>query len=150
MEFEYLYRGYNCHKTLEQTLTPKAPSDNPESIPQFGDDRVQCGDSDFSFGYGIVNTIHSHEYGGNGDPSPGISTTPKFEVARRYALGVSGNLSGRVIKMSVAALKKSGVQIHRINECLTSPAIPEDDEHWIYFWPSFPMEAIVEEIDVFP
>lgn len=148
MEPEFLYRGYDCCKTLEQTMTPKSSSQRPESEAQCGDKRVQCGDMDFTFGSSITNTIHSHEYGGNGEASPGISTTSKFEVARRYALGREGNLPGRVIKFSVSALKDAGVQIYRINEMLNHPSVPDDDEHWISFQGSFPMETIVEEIDV--
>ncbi|WP_410499566.1 hypothetical protein [Chitinibacter sp. S2-10] len=131
-------------------MTPKTPSDCPESGAEFGDDRVQCGDEDFTFGINIVNTIHAHEYGGNGSPSPGISTTTDFEVARKYALGKERNLRGRVIKISVFALKEAGVQIHRINQLLNNPSVPEDDEHFLYFHGSFPMETIIEETDVFP
>ncbi|QCZ30185.1 hypothetical protein [Leclercia adecarboxylata] len=148
MEPEFLYRGYDCRKTLEQTMAPKWSKNGPESEAQFGDERVQCGDMDFTYGSNIVNTIHSHEYGGNGDPSPGISTTPNFEIARKYALGREKNLNGHVIKFSVSALKEAGVIILRVNEVLNCPSKPDDDEHWIYFQGSFPMEAIVEEIEV--
>jgi len=136
--------------TLEQALTPKAQSEAPESGADFGDDRVQCGDDDFNFGLNITNTIHSHEYGGNGEATCGLSTTPKFEIARKYALGSNGNLAGRVIKMSVDRLKDAGVKIHSVNISLNSPSTPEDDEYWIYFHGYFPNKAIVSEIEVFP
>ena len=148
MEPEFLYRGYDCLLTLEQAMTPRLPSDNPESSAQCGDDRVQCGDMDFTCGSHIFNTIHSHERGGNAEASPGISTTSKFDVARRYASGKNGDLSGHVIKFSVSALKDAGVKIYRVNEILNHPFVPDDDEHWIYFQGSFPMETIVEEIAV--
>ena len=150
MEPEFLYRGYNCNMTLEETLKPKAPSDCLESGALCGDDRVQFGDMDFTFGLNIANTIHSHEYGGNGTPTSGISTTSKFEVAKKYALGKDKNLRGRIIKMSVAGLKNAGVQIYCVNKILNNPSIPDDDEYWIYFNSTFPKDAIVDENDVFP
>ncbi|HAU4928682.1 TPA: hypothetical protein F3L13_07935 [Aeromonas hydrophila] len=146
---EFLYRGFNCHMTVTDAMVPKSLSDDPEQGAEFGDDRVQCGDSDFTFGLSITNTIHSHEYGGNGEPTGGISTTPHFEVAKHYALGGGRFANGQVIRMSIPELKKAGVTIYRVNDCLDTPSIPSDDEHWIYFKGPFPQNTIVEAIHVY-
>ncbi|ABS45730.1 MULTISPECIES: hypothetical protein [Yersinia pseudotuberculosis complex] len=146
---DFLYRGYNSTMTFKEAMTPKSPSPTPESGAEFDDDRVECGDPDFTFGLSVNNTIHSHEYGGNGEATAGISTTLHFEMAKKYALGRSSFASGYVIKMSVSALRHSGVDIHPIKGRLTTTAISEDDEHWIYFNGHFPEEAVVELIAVF-
>ncbi|PSW04110.1 hypothetical protein C9J01_28555 [Photobacterium rosenbergii] len=148
MSEDYLYRGFNCYINKEKALTPRNVDAPLETGAEFGDEHVQCGDSDFTFGCSVANTVHTHEYGGNGDPTSGLSTSPHFEVAKKYALNKGKYESGTVIKLSRKVLLDCGVQIFRVSDLVESPAVPEDDEYWIWFDGKFPENAILEEIRV--
>lgn len=145
---QYLYRGYNCTISLQQALIAKAPHCPLETAPECGDDRVQCGDIDFQSGFSPMNTLHSHEYGGSGASTCLLSTTPNFEMAKKYALHVNRFAAGTVIKISTVELVKHGVQIFPVS-FLEQPSVPEDDEHAIYVNNGkFPLSSISELIYV--
>ena len=145
---DFLYRGCNSSFSLDEALRPRAPSSTPEQGAECGDQRVQCGDSDFRCGLSVWNAVHSHEYGGNGEPTGGISTTPKVEVARKYALGGGKYAKGFIICMSVAVLEEDDGLIVSVNRS-DNPSVPEDDEHWVWFKKGFfPRNAIVNIIQV--
>ncbi len=150
MDQLYLYRGFNCQTSLEQAFTSKAPSVPLETGAECGDERVQCGDPDFSCGLSVANTIRSHEYNGNGESTCGLSTSPKFDVAAIYALGKKDDLFeyGTVATISVQVLLANGVQIVRVNDVLENPSKPEDDEYWLWSSGDFPLEAIVKQVRV--
>ena len=148
MQDEFLYRGFNCEMEDSSALKPKSLGGPMETGAECGDERVQCGDSDFTLGLSVANTIHSHEYGGNGGPTSGLSTTPCFDIAKKYALGDGEYQCGTVLKFSKRSLLDSGVKIYRISDIVQTPAVPDDDEHWIWFENEFPVSAIVERISV--
>ncbi|MCX2499469.1 hypothetical protein [Plesiomonas shigelloides] len=146
---DFLYRGFNSKISLEQAITPKKPYGEFESGSQCGDSHVQCGDNDFVSGLSVINTIHSHEYGGNGDPTGGLSTTPYFNIALKYALANGRYQSGSIIQLSVKKLQDCNARIMRINDHINNPAIPEDDEHWIWYnGLSLPADSIIKIIPV--
>jgi hypothetical protein len=148
MSHDYLYRGFNSGIDISKAMEPKNPDGEMETYAECGDERVQCGDADFTCGKSVANTIHSHEYGGNGQDTSGISTTPFFDRAKVYALGNGKYERGTVLTFSRQALLNGGIEIFRIKDVVGSPAIPEDDEYWIYFEGDFPMDMIVEAIPV--
>lgn len=146
---DYLYRGFNSNISLEQAISPKNAHGAFETGAQCGDSRVQCGDNDFMSGLSVANTIHSHEYGGNGEPTGGLSTTPDFNVARRYALANGQYQSGKVIQLSVKILLDHSTQIIKVNDCISNPACPADDEHWVWYYGlSLPKDSIIKIITV--
>ncbi len=157
---KYLYRGFNCEKELLRAMEIAAPNMPMEMAPECGTaskedpfgDRVQCGDPDFSSGHSINNLLHAHEFGGCGQPTCGLSTSPKFAIARKYALHLpeGGYAFGTVVTISIDKLIEAGAIIYRMNEYVSEPSFPEDDEHWVNFEGSFPLEAIVEQTIVRP
>ena len=149
MTVKFLYRGFNLHTSKQVALTPKFPEGDMESGAECGDDRVQFGDSDFSSGLNIGNTIHSHEYMQNGEKTAYLSFTPFFERAKYYALGNGCYSEGIVIKVSVEILLSMGFEVFSVKEVVSEPACREDDEYSVYVGNlSFPYEAIIEEIVV--
>lgn len=147
---DFLYRGFNSDIALKVALTPKNRNGKKEMSAQCGDERVQCGDEDFTCGTSIANALHLHEIGQNGDPTGYISFTPNFERARDYALKGGEYEEGTVIKVSVNALKQRGFELHQINEVISHPAYPKDDEHTVYIGEKkFPLDVIVEETPVY-
>lgn len=148
---EFLYRGFNSDRTKEVDLIPKNPNGGLEMAAQCGDERVECGDEDFTFGESIGNAIHIHEYAQNGEPTGYISFTPDFDRAKFYALKGGEYEKGTVIKISVHALKERGFNIFTVNEVVKyHPACIADDEHSVYVGNrTFPLEVIVEETTVY-
>ena len=146
MTVKFLYRGFNLHTLKQSALTPKFPDGDMEQGAECGDDRVQCGDSDFSFGLNIGNAIHSHEYMQSGENTAYLSFTPWFERAKYYALGGGKYNEGTVIKVSVETLSSMGFEIFSVNEVVSNPACIEDDEYSVYVGNrDFPDDAIIEE-----
>ncbi|MCK2165836.1 MULTISPECIES: hypothetical protein [Thalassospira] len=159
-QMDYLYRGFNCERELLRSMEVSAPGMPLVMAPECGTfsesdpfgDRVQCGDPDFASGYSLGNLLHAHEFGGYGQPTCGLSTSPKFEIARKYALHLpdGGYAFGTVVKISIKKLVALGATICRINDYVSEPAHPEDDEHWIHFEGAFPIETIIEKTTVRP
>lgn len=146
---EYFYRGFNYQINLAEALRPRDQSQPLEQGVECGDDSIEFGDFDFAFGLCASNTVHLHERGKSPELSPGISTTPFFLTAKKYALHNNKYQYGFVAKISKLKLLASGVKIFQVNNVVTAPLSPTDDEHWLYFYGDFPIEAIVDTTVVF-
>ncbi|MCK4705045.1 MAG: hypothetical protein KAT90_06165 [Gammaproteobacteria bacterium] len=128
---EFLYRGVNAnlYQKLNGKILPK-----PEKAGQQFHSYVCAGAPHAVCGSGIVagesvrNTVILHQWGQKGHPTSGVSSSPKKERAKFYALG-DGNTKGYIYTLSVNSLRKEGVMIYKVSEHATNPAVPEDDEH---------------------
>ncbi|AMG03023.1 hypothetical protein [Vibrio mimicus] len=150
MTTKFLYRGFNSETSKQQALIPKNPNGSMEAEAECGDERVQCGDIDFSCGSSIGNAIHSHEYAQKGEPSGYLSFTPHFERAKYYALGGGVFMEGTVVKVSIQSLRDINFQVFSVNEIVEQPACIEDEEHSVYLGGRhFPESTIIEEIKVY-
>jgi len=126
----FLYRGVSeeLYRKLNGTISPKKSGDEFASFARFGAQHASFGSGIVS-GKSDINTVVLHQWKQAGIPTSGISSTPVFERALFYALSAGTSNKGYVFKFSIIQLRKDGVSIHRVNELVPCPAVPEDDEH---------------------
>ena len=72
------------------------------------------------------NAVVMHQRDSSKYPSSGVSTTPNFEHAVRYA--TYEEQAGYVYKIDVDQLEDHGVRAFPVDQHASSPAIPDDYE----------------------
>ncbi|MBZ0131245.1 MAG: hypothetical protein K8F53_01405 [Rhodocyclaceae bacterium] len=80
------------------------------------------------FGESERNAVIMHQQNSSEYPTPGVSTTPIYENAVRYATHKGRYSSGVVYKIDTALLAQYAVIAYPVSEYATKPAIPEDEE----------------------
>jgi hypothetical protein len=114
-----------------------------------GDEQAQCG-TGVQCGESFVNSVVAHQWMQKGVFSDsGVSTTPRYARAVRYALGEE-HRTGKVITFDTAILVQQGVQIYRVKAIVPHPAVPEDDEYVLVArnCGAIPSEAVLSVRDV--
>lgn len=126
---ELLFRGVNeeIYRARGNSLIPKNGNKPFPRYAYMGDPHAMCG-SGIECGQSLKNTVIGHQWNQNGIGTSGISTTPHFERAKFYALCNGTYNIGFVLKLSVPAIRDSGVSMYRVNDLVPFPAAPEDDE----------------------
>jgi len=124
----YLYRGVNpeLYKRTNGQLLPKAVGEPFKKATYFG--------GDWYFGDGSVlgeserNAVVQHQRDSNKNLTSGISTTPIFDNAKRYATHNGTYSSGYIYKIDTELLQVHGVSHYAVAEHATMPTIPGDEE----------------------
>lgn len=80
------------------------------------------------YGESEKNAVIMHQQDSSEYPTSGVSTTPVFENAIRYATHNGKYASGFVYKIDADLLGQYGVTAYPVAEHAKKPAIPEDDE----------------------
>lgn len=145
----YLYRGVNLdlHRRTGGKLKPKAVGEafkRPVYYGQsyFGDGSVH-GESE-------RNAVIMHQRNSSKYPTSGVSTTPIYENAVRYATHDGKHESGYVYKIDTTLLEAHGVKSHPVDQHAVKPQIPGDQEVILVArdFGELPDEIIVEVIKV--
>jgi hypothetical protein len=139
-----LYRGVNeeLYRATQGRLVPKARGERFERSVHFGG-RVYYGDGSV-YGKSERNAVLMHQHDSTKYPTSGVSTTPNYEHAVRYA--------GYVYKISATLLEAYGVKSFSVDQHAARPVIPGDREVILVasdFGP-LPNENIAEVIRVCP
>jgi hypothetical protein len=125
----YLYRGVNAKldAELDGRLRPKRQG---EFLYEFTADctEITCDCDRITIHPSNINAVHRHQLLQKGYPTSGISTTPKFVVAKQYAKGSCEGLGGFVYKIDREMLPKAGVSEYIVSDYVANPAVPGDDE----------------------
>lgn len=145
----FLYRGVNAdlHRRNEGKLIPKALGKPFRSHAYWGDAQWDDGSV---YGESERNTVIQHQRDSSKHKTSGISTTPSFENACRYATHDSKHVSGFVYKIDSSLLEKYGVASYAVEEHATQPAIPGDKEVILVAkdFDVLPNEIVVEVIKI--
>lgn len=145
----FLFRGVNIelHRRNEGKLIPKALGKPFKSHAYWGDGEWNDGSV---YGESERNTVIQHQRDSSKHETSGISTTPIFENARRYATHDGKYLSGCVYKIDTSRLKQHEVTAHVVEEPATQPAIPGDKELILVAkdFGALPPGIVVEVIEV--
>ncbi len=75
-----------------------------------------------------INAVIEHQHKQAGLPTSGLSTTPRIERAKVYALGRAAKGCGYVIRIDVKKCLELGIEQYRVNSLVRAPAAPEDEE----------------------
>jgi len=124
----YLYRGVN-HLLYEESrgrLIPKAFGHPFKANNYFGGDTYFRDGS--VFGPSKRNAVIKHQRDSSKHPTSGVSTTPIYENARKYATHNGKYTEGYVFTIDVQLLDQHGVNIYHVAEHATKPTIPNDKE----------------------
>lgn len=148
MEYKYLYRGVNAnlHKDTEGILLPKLMGE-PFVREVFFGEKVYFGGGAV-FGKSEQNAIVMHQQDSSEYKTSGVSTTPNYENAVKYATHNGKYESGVVYKVDASLLDKLEVKAYKVSEHAVKPAIPEDEEIILVAKDNaaLPSEIIVEVI----
>src|SRR5882762_4657715 len=122
----YLYRGVNAelYAITGGKLAPKATGQPFRRAVYFGEE-VYFGDGSV-YGEAETNAVLMHQRNSSKYPSSGVSTTPIFENAKKYA--THNNQSGYVYKIDTHCLDAAGVKTYSVDEPAVQPVIPQDQE----------------------
>jgi hypothetical protein len=150
MNDRYLYRGVNpkMHADTGGTLTPKRIGE-PFSREVYYGEKVYYGGGAV-FGKTERNAVLMHQQNSNEYQTSGVSTTPIYENAVKYATNKGKYTSGIIYKIDTALLSQYDVKAYKVDEHVHIPAIPEDEEIILVakdFGP-LPKEIVIEVIDV--
>lgn len=128
MEHQYLYRGVNpeLHACTNGQLIPKEIGKPFQKSTYFGGD-TYFGDGSV-YGDSPRNAVIQHQRDSRNYPTSGVSTTPVFENAKRYATHAGKYDSGYVYKIDTDLLQSHCVSYYVVAEHAASPAIPDDEE----------------------
>ena len=128
MSARYLYRGVNAdfHRELGGELRPKLIG-KPFKRPVYFGEKVYFGDGAV-YGESERNAVIMHQQNSSEYPTSGVSTTPIFENAVRYATHDGRYSSGVVYKIDISLLAQYAVTAYPVSEHATKPAIPGDEE----------------------
>lgn len=123
----FLFRGVNAamHRQNEGKLVPKAAGKPFRSHAYWGDAEWNDGSV---FGESERNTVIQHQRDSSKHATSGVSTTPIFENACRYATHDGRHTTGFVYRIDTSLLEKYEVTSHVVAEHATQPAIPGDEE----------------------
>ena len=114
----------------------------------FGEDVYYGGEAVYS--ESETNPVIMHQQNSSDYPASGISTTPIFENAVRYATHDGKHHSGVVYKIDTSRLAQYGLTAYPVSKHATNPKIPEDAEIILVAsdFGRLPAGIIVEVIDV--
>jgi hypothetical protein len=123
----YLYRGVNpdIHARNGGDLVPKALGKPFQSHAYYG---VTCWNDGSVYGESERNAVIQHQTDSSKHATSGISTTPIYENAVRYATHDGKYASGYVYKIDATLLETYEVNSYVVEEHATQPAIPGDKE----------------------
>lgn len=146
----YLYRGVNLslYEATNGKLVPKAIGLPFKQETYFGGD-IYFGDGTV-YGESERNAVIQHQRDSNKHQTSGISTTPVYENAKRYATHDGKYSSGYIYKIDIELLGSNGVSYYVVEEHATMPSIPEDKEVILVArdFGILPIEIVVEVIAV--
>jgi hypothetical protein len=146
----YLYRGVNpsLYEATNGMLVPKAIGQPFKQSTYFGGDNYY-GDGSV-FGESERNAVIQHQRDSDNHQTSGVSTTPFYENARRYATHNGKYSSGYIYKIDTQLLESHGISYFVVAEHATKPAIPEDKEVILVAkdFGVLPIEIIVEVIEL--
>ena len=146
----YLYRGANpdLHRETGGKLKPKAEGEPFKRGTYFGEDSYfgdgsTCGES-------VTNAVIMQQRDSSKYRTAGVSTTPNYENAVRYATHNGKYESGYVYKIDTTLLEARGVTALDVDQHAVKPHIPEDQEVILVArdFGQLPDEIIVEVIEV--
>lgn len=125
---QYLYRGVNpdLYHSMGGKLTPKACGEAFKRHVYFGE-KVYFGGG-ATYGESEANAVIMHQTDSSEYPTSGVSTTPVYENAVRYATHDGKHTSGYVFKIDTTLLNDHGVTAHPVDQHARKPTIPEDEE----------------------
>ena len=150
---KYLYRGVNAdlYRTTNGELKPKAAGQKFRRAVYYGEN-VYFGNGSV-YGESERNAVIMHQRDSSKHPTSGVSMTPIFENAKRYAThGPNGKKyeRGHVFKIDTTLLEEHGVTAFPVEDHAVKPAIPTNTEvilvardHGV-----LPRGIVVEVIDV--
>lgn len=143
----FLYRGVNqdINRSTGGKLRPKACGEDFERPVHYGE--VYYGDGTV-YGESERNAVIMHQRDSSKYRTSGVSTTPIYENAVRYA--THDGQSGYVYKIDAGLLEAHGVTAYPVDEHAVKPAIPEDQEVILVAsdFGTLPDEIIVEVVAV--
>jgi hypothetical protein len=144
----YLYRGENVelYAFNEGRLVPKKIGASFRQYIHY-DGKATYGAGN-TYGDSIANGVIQHQLDSGRNPTSGISSTPHFERARRYATWKHS--SGLVFKIDTSLFERYAVSAHAVAEYAIVPKSPDDDEIILVardFGP-LPMEVVIEVLSV--
>ena len=146
----YLYRGVNpdMFRSTSGKLLPKALNEKFERPIYYGED-AYYGDGTV-YGRSERNAVIMHQRDSTKYPTSGVSTTPIFENAVRYATRKGEYSSGYVFKIDMTLLERYQVKVIWVDQHAVSPAIPEDREVILvaHDFGALPNEIVAEVIEV--
>lgn len=146
----YLYRGANpdLYRRTGGKLKPKAEGEPFKRHVYFG------GETYFNdgsvYGESERNAVIMHQRNSSKYPTAGVSTTPIYENAVRYATHDGKHESGYVYKIDATLLESHGVTAYPVDHHAVKPQIPEDQEVILVArdFGELPVEIIIEVIEV--
>ncbi len=123
----YFYRGVNrdLHRRTGGKLKPKAEGKAFKRPVHYGETYYNDGTV---FGESDRNAVIMHQRNSSKHPTSGISTTPIYENAVRYATHDGKHESGYVYKIDSTLLEAHGVTAYFVDQHAVKPQIPEDQE----------------------
>ena len=123
----YLYRGVNLdlHRRTGGKLKPKAVGEAFKRHVYYG--QSYFGDGSVH-GESKRNAVIMHQRNSSKYPTSGVSTTPIYENAVRYATHDGKHESGYVYKIDTTLLEAHGVKSYPVGQHAVKPQIPGDQE----------------------
>jgi hypothetical protein len=120
----YLFRGVNAgiHYSTNGRLIPRACGQEFKRFVHFGED-AYFGDGSV-FGESERNAVVMHQRDSSKYPTSGISTTPNYDNAVRYATHNGKYQSGYIYKIDTALLEEHGVKAFHVDQHASQAAIP--------------------------
>lgn len=147
----FLYRGVNVEKDLRDRgrLKPLAYQEAFKRKAVHGGGGSHYSDGTV-YGESERNAIIQHQKDSAIFPTSGISTTPNYANAISYAKSKNKNKEGYVYKIDTTLLDYYGVYHKIVDEHVTIPTIPEDNEVILFANDGgcLPKEIIVEKIKI--
>ncbi len=146
----YLYRGANLdlHRRTGGKLKPKAEGEAFKRPVYYGEE-AYYGDGSV-YGESERNAVIMHQRNSSKHPTSGISTTPIYENAVRYATHDGKHESGYVYKIDSTLLEAHGVTAYFVDQHAVKPQIPGDQEVILVAGDlgELPVESIIKVIEV--
>ena len=123
----YLYRGVNqdLYRSTGGKLRPKACGKDFKRPVYYGE---VYGGNGTVYGKSERNAVIMQQRDSSKYRTSGVSTTPIYENAVRYATHDGKHPSGYVYKIDTTLLEAHGVKAYPVNQHALKPAIPEDQE----------------------
>ena len=105
--------------------------------------------SGIKYGSSETNAVIRHQLNQEGFPTSGISTTPLFERAKRYAIS-KDTPRGYIYKIDRSLLQQYGVREFPVANFAKFPSVPEDQEVILVSsdFGELPPEIVIEVIEV--
>jgi len=146
----YLYRGVNpdLHRETEGELRPKLVGKPFRRAIYYGEKVYYGGGA--VYGESERNAVIMHQQDSSEYPTSGVSSTPIFENAVRYATHGGKYSAGFVYKIDCRLLTQYDVTAYPVSDHAKKPAIPEDEEIILVAsdFGRLPREIVIDVIDV--